>query len=329
LRSAQGLAVRAALLCALLASLGCFRPKILPGGFRCGDGGNPCPDNFTCDKSSGSCIPNGSDAGAPTGGTGGKGGQGGRGGAAGRDAGVDMPVDRPCTAQVANCRPADGGTTGMCDPVCNTGCGECHEKCSVNSKGTATCADPFEPTKPAGLLQSCDQYVPSDPAGQSDNCAPGEICINASTCTLPRCYQFCRSNSDCQGGASCSRDAGAYRFCDVPPSVPGCNPLAGARDTSGCSNGLFCYLSSSGQNTLCDCQFDRAGLTGNGSPGSECNNSRDCLVGNVCVLTNVMNPKQCFGVCLLPVDGGPADTCASNCAPLPGAGNSIYGWCNI
>ena len=47
MRSAQVLAVRALLLGALLASVGCFRPKILSGCFSCGDG-DACPDGLVC-----------------------------------------------------------------------------------------------------------------------------------------------------------------------------------------------------------------------------------------------------------------------------------------
>jgi hypothetical protein len=338
LRSAQGLAVRAALLCALLASVGCFRPKILPGGFRCGDGGNPCPDSFTCDKSIGSCIPNGSDAGAPTGGTGGKGGQGGKGGTAGRDAGVDKPVDRPCTAQVANCRPPDGGTTGMCDPVCNTGCGECHEKCSVNSSGALTCNEPMG--TPTGLFGTCGQT--NFGAIQTDNCQPGQLCVAKNTCsTTGECYQFCRTNADCSGGASCSRDAGGgYSFCDVSPFA--CDPVVGAAKTnSGCPGGQFvgCYLSASTNSTLCDCQFTSSGSAG--AIHSSCTQSRDCFAGLICIDPTGHDNKTCLKVCRLPGDGGVDLTrkdagegeCTdlSLCSPIAlanGTTNPTYGVCN-
>ncbi len=318
MRSAQGLAVRATLVCALLASVGCFRPKILPGGFACGDAGG-CPDNFNCNK--GLCIANGSDAGVvATGGAGGKGGEGGKGGAAGMDAGVD----RPCTGEVPNCQPADGGT-GICDPVCNTGCGACYQKCSVDSTGALTCNELYMPNeKPVGLLSFCSATSPANPLGETDNCGPGEVCIAGSTCP-DRCYQFCRTNADCQGGATCSRDGGTYSFCDVPPAA--CNPLPGA---AGCGSSGSCYLSASGH-TLCDCQFPRTGLPANttGRPGDACNHSRDCLAGNVCLSETLMG-KECYSVCLLPVDGGPADQCPGGCQPLPQAdGGTAYGWCNF
>lgn len=334
MRSAQGLAVRAALACALLASVGCFRPKILSYGYRCGDSG-ACPDNFTCDKLIGYCLQSGTDAGAPTG-TGGKGGQGGQAGKPGTggtgavDAGAP---DRPCTGQVAmaTCPQADAGT-GTCDPVCNTGCGQCYQKCSVSSSGGLTCNDLYNPNPnnpnptPLGLLAYCDSTSPANPLGETDDCAPGTVCIAGSTCPR-RCYQFCRTTTDCQGGASCTRDAGAYSFCDVPPMA--CNPIPTSGLPSNCPSGLSCYLSSGGH-TICDCQFDRVGslATSTGRPGDPCNHSRDCLSGSVC-LNEIGFSKNCYKICLLPVDGGTDPNCLSGCMPLPGAdGGTPYGWCN-
>lgn len=304
------------LLGSLLVSAACFRPKILPGGYACGANGS-CPDGFVCNPSSHLCA---SSTDAGVGGAAGAGGKGGKGGTGGIDAGG---VDRPCTGAIASCPPSDA-ETGICDPVCNKGCGECYQKCSVNTNGDLTCNEPFG-QPPAGLLQLCNQYSPADAKGQSDNCGPGQICLNASACGVPRCYQFCRSSSDCPGGASCSRDGGSYQFCDVPPQT--CNPVASANANSGCSPGLSCYLSQTGVGTVCDCQFSRAAWSGTtGRPGDQCEHSRDCLSGSVCLLNSAILGKRCYAVCLLPVDGGPADTCAGGCQPIQGGG-STYGWC--
>jgi hypothetical protein len=320
-RSAQVLAVRALMLGVLLASAGCFRPKIPSGAYACGDG-DACPDGLQCDHPRNLCVS--SIGGAP--GTGGAGGMGGKGGAGNVDGGpIDRPVDRPCTGAIASCQPADAAT-GMCDPVCNRGCSACYQKCSVNTTGALTCNELYPPgQQPAGLLQFCGPYSPSDPNGQSDNCGPGQICMNGSACGVPRCYQFCRGNSDCTGGASCSRDGGSYQFCDVPPKA--CDPVAGGTGSQDCG-GLNCYLSQTGQNTLCDCQFGRAGLTGVGRPGDPCDHSRDCISGAVCVFLSPSLGKQCKAVCRLPVDGGPQDLCPGGCQLLQAAGGSVYGWCN-
>jgi hypothetical protein len=319
MRSAQVLAVRALMLGALLASAGCFRPKILSGGYACGDAGsNPCPDNFVCDPRSHLCVSSIGGA-SGTGGTG-TGGTTGTGGAGGVDAGG---VDRPCIGAIAGCQPTDAG---LCDPVCNTGCGQCYQKCSFNTNGALTCNDLYPPNQPpVGLLQFCSPYSPADPTGQSDNCGPGQICANGSACGVPRCYRFCRRDSDCTGGASCSRDGGSYQFCDVPPKV--CDPVAGGTGSQDCG-GLNCYLAQTGKNTLCDCQFNRAGLGGVGRPSDSCNHSRDCLNGNACVFLSASLGKQCKAVCLLPVDGGAPDPCPGGCQPLQADGGSTYGWCN-
>lgn len=322
MRSAQHLAVRVALLGTVLLAAGCFRPKLASGVFSCAGDAGACPDNFFCDPGSKLCYENGSGGRSGTGGQGGSTATGGQGGSGLTDAGVD----RPCLPAVADPNCPASVDAGLCDPVCNNGC-NCYEKCSVNTNAALTCNAPHVTAQiPAvGLLAFCSQYQPADPTRQSDNCAPGEICINGSACQPgPRCYQFCRGNSDCQGGASCSRDGGAYQFCDVPPTT--CNPLAGAPST-GCPGGFSCYLSQTGSATLCDCQFDRSqsGLTtGVGRPGDQCTRSRDCLAGNVCVLANGFS-KTCEPVCLMPADGG-TDSCISGCRAL--TGSTTYGWCN-
>jgi hypothetical protein len=319
-RSAHVLAVRVLLLGSLLAGANCFRPQNLSGRYSCGDGG-ACPDGLQCDHPHNLCVSSLGGANG-MGGKVGTGGTGGKGGTAGMDAGVD----RPCTGAIASCQAGDAGT-GICDPVCNRGCGECYQKCSVNTNGDLTC-NPYPPSPPnpgpVGLLQYCSPYG-TDPKVQSDNCEPGQICLNASACGVPRCYQFCRSNSDCPGGASCSRDGGSYQFCDVPPKT--CNPVAGGSGSQDC-NGLNCYLSQTGQGTVCDCQFNRTGLSGVGRPGDACNHSRDCLNGSVCVFLSPSLGKQCKAVCLLPVDGGAQDPCPGGCQLLQTDGGSIYGWCN-
>jgi len=336
LRSAQVLAVRVLLLGALLASAGCFRPKNLSGGFSCPDGVH-CPDGLSCNANQ-ICV---SDAGVvSTGGNGGKGGAGGKGGTGGVDAGG---VDRPCTGAIASCPSTDAGT-GKCDPVCNTGCGECYQKCSVNTNGQPTCNEPMGPRSP-GLLGACDQTSPSGLA-QTDDCQPGQLCANTNTCGA-RCYQFCRTSSDCSNGATCSRDAGGgYAVCDVPSVA--CDPVAGAASgasgNAGCTGGALvnCYLSGTSASTLCDCQNIRTNGTGNGTKGDFCSRSRDCFAGLVCYDALGNNTKQCWPVCRLPGDGGVDITNVgageSKCTTGPGACNPIrlpdgstnptFGFCN-
>jgi hypothetical protein len=325
-RSAQHFFTRAALLGAVLLAVGCFRPSINSGAFACGNGGT-CPDNFFCDSTSHLCLANGSAGTSGSGGMKGTGGTTGTGGQGGKDAGMDMAVDHPCLpAATANC-PTDAAVTGLCDPICNTGC-QCFEKCSVNTANSLTC-NPLGPpgSGTAGLLQGCEMESPPDKSMQTDNCAPGQICLAASACPVPRCYQFCRGSSDCQDGASCSRDGGAFTFCDVPPVA--CNPLPGANTGCG-SAAIGCYLSPTSLTTLCDCQFARTDNK-NGTLKDPCTHSRDCLSGYVCTDPTGFG-KECFPVCLLPTaDGGaPASgpgSCPGACMPLA-SGNTVYGFCN-
>jgi hypothetical protein len=338
LRSAQVLAVRALLLGTLLATAGCFRPLISTAGYSCGDAGvdlpGICPANFVCNRSSHLCVSS-LDGGVGTGGTTGTGGKSGTGGTTGTGGtgGVDAG---PCTEPVAGCSSIDAG---MCDPVCNTGCG-CHDKCSVNTSGGLTCNEPYQTNVTAGgLLQLCSQYaVAGDPDTQSDNCAPGQVCIGANTCGN-RCYQFCRTNSDCTNDAGCSRDAGGgYTVCDVPPVA--CDPVIGAASTvaSGCPGmtalSLFgCYLSATTTTTLCDCRNN----TDNAGEGSPCSHSRDCFAGLICIARSPSDSKVCRRVCRLSGDAGAQSnegTCASGpqaCTPIAfpdGTTNPTYGFCN-
>ena len=331
MRSAQVLAVRLLLLGSLLASANCFRPQNLSGRYRCGDGG-ACPDGLQCDPSSNLCV-------GSIGGAGGKGGEGGKGGMGGRDAGVDMPVDRPCTGAIASCQPSDAG---LCDPVCNTGC-SCLKKCSVNGNGELTCNVPTTTHSPK-LLEACDPTAVS--LAQTDDCAPGQVCIapRGDGCSA-RCYQFCRTNTDCTNGASCSIDAGAgYSLCDVPPAQ--CDPVLNAAATpqfSHCSGNTFigCYLSSSTQDTICDCQ-DSPPPQSTGGILQPCTRSRDCFAGLVCYDATGRG-KVCRKVCRLPGDGGVDLTktdageqgCSNNdptlCLPMllgDGTLSTTFGFCN-
>jgi hypothetical protein len=248
-RSAHVLAVRALLLGALLASAGCFRPKILSYTYTCSDAGL-CPDGLVCNTNN-VCAP-ARDAGVTgTGGKVGTGGAGGKGGTGGII--IDAGPDRPCTGAIASCQQSDAG---LCDPVCNSGCRNCFDKCSVNTAGAFTCNAPT-PGPSVGIFGQCAQV--NSGSDQTDNCAPGEFCFTNGECGS-RCYQFCRANTDCANGASCSRDAGGgNKFCDAPPA--NCNPVKNAAASltyNGCMgppNSLGCYLSSTSGKTICDCEF--------------------------------------------------------------------------
>ena len=329
MRSAQVLFVRAALLGTVLLSAGCFRPRSSPAATRAAATAAARTTSRatrpTTSASTGSAGANGTGGLTGTGGKGGT-GTGGTGTGGMRDAGPDMA---PCLDPVANPNcPSDAGFTGMCDPVCNKGCGPCSDKCSVNMNGNLTCNPLVIPAgaRTVGVMAHCTINSPQDNSKQSDNCEPGEVCMTASTCPA-RCYQFCRTSTDCANNASCTVDAGGGQMaCDVPPVA--CNPLAGATNTAICGgSAIGCYLSSSSNNTLCDCQFKRAdGM--NGVLHDPCTHSRDCFDGFVCVDALGVGTKECYPVCLLsPPDSGTGPgSCQTTCSPLP-SGNTTYGYC--
>jgi hypothetical protein len=339
LPSARVLAVRAALLGIVLASGACFRPKILSGGFRCDatPGAKSCPDDFVC--TAGLCVTPATDAGTDmakggSGGAGGKGGGGGGGGGGGQA--VDAHPDVPCLTAVTLATCSNPSDAGLCDPVCNTGCLDCHTKCSVDSTGELTCNKPYQNGSNPGIQHVCDLNLTG--ADQQDNCAPGQVCMSVE-CGA-RCKQFCRDSSDCttaSSTAACSRDAGGgLTVCDVPYADL-CDPVAGAATTnSGCSEASIqgCYLSANSLRTLCDCSFK------NVNEGKPCSHSRDCFAGLACFdPSGGVNGATCIRVCRLPSDAGTArageQPCpgaspgVSRCMPFPGANaNALYGYCN-
>lgn len=341
LRTARVLAVQAALLgIVVLASGGCFRPKIATDGFKCDTtpGEKPCPDDFVC--VGGLCVTPTTDGGAGKGGGGGVGGQGGIGGVGGGGGGgrggtaggggqtvVCLPP-----ISVASCQDA-GADASSCDPVCNVGCAQCDNKCTLDLQGVIGCHP---------LSVSSGQAVAvQQPCIQSsigvDNCAAGSVCLSANSCGA-RCKQFCRTVDDCKTStttASCSRDAGAgLTVCDVPYAND-CDPVAGAAANFGESKcplmAQGCYLSANTQRTICDCPFAPS--------GTNCSHSRECNPGQVCFDPTGGSGQgmHCIQVCRLPNDGGapPAGELAcpgsgptnSRCSPFP-TGGSAYGYCN-
>lgn len=336
LSTARVLAVRAAVFgfIVAVAAGGCFRPKVLSGGFKCDTtkGATPCPDNFVC--VGGLCVTPGTDGGAggAKGGSGGAGagghaGGGGSGGKGGSGGGGGEPVDAQpdCLPAVANANCPEGNAAGMCDPVCNRGCGRCDEKCSVApADGGLACNKPAEPIVQL-LTDQCSLTSPGTSA-QTDNCGPGQVCIAAECAN--RCYQYCRTGTDCTN-STCSRDAGGgYSVCDVP--YVNCDPVRGvAGDGTQCPSAIQgCYLSATGSKTLCDCPFGQPKGT-----GISCVHSRECSPGLVCYNATGLG-SACYPLCRLPTtDGGAAaqpgeSPCMGGitCQPLPG--QTVYGYCN-
>lgn len=337
-------AVRAAalslLVASLLAGVGCFKPNVLPGTLQCSMPGDKCPDNFKCDKSNPQlhlCVSSmGGAGGGATQGTGGKAGSGGRGGSGtggvagaggmGGKVGTGGAAGAACVGKVSNCTTTFDG--GACDPVCNVGCASCDQKCSVNSAGARTCNAPAG--TPATAMNPCFiTQTGGDVSTQTDNCGPGQVCIEPSTCGS-LCYQFCRTNTDCSS-QNCGRDLGnGVKVCDAP--FTNCDPTL--TDPCGAASLTGCYVSQENGKTMCDCP-NNVTL---GRLKDSCTQSRDCNPGLVCYnATGRIGDNQCRRVCKLPTDGGtPAgtlSTCAggiANCAPMrlsSGMVTTTWGYC--
>jgi len=270
-----------AVLALLVALCGCFNPKIADGGFSCAATGQ-CPEGFRCEQDTGLCKHHpsaivGGEGGAAGGGedVGGAGGSGGAGGGA------------PCFEPRQSCEPSENG---VCDPYCRTGCGDCREKCSVNTTGALTCNQPML-AKLAGTLEACSIHA-SGSSSQADDCAPGHVCIEGQTC-FPRCFRFCRSDQDCDN-AYCDGVAGngTQRVCGIA-NTDTCTPL-GVPNNGGCGPGMACYVSSSHpEHTFCECPL------GNGGVGTECTQERDCNPGLACAYILRAGKAQCQQVCEL------------------------------
>jgi hypothetical protein len=309
---------------ALGAGVGCYKPTIQDGGFRCNqDFVQPCPGGYFC-AADNRCHRSGTTV----------------------DAAVDLPTEtarldvqpevvsdagdagdgrldpsdvsdaRPDQAEVAPVclMPVAGCTAqaGKCDPMCQSGCG-CREKCSVNTNAVLTCNAPLSGAR-RQLGQSCD-ISNAGALSQTDNCEPGLVCL-VDSCGS-RCYQFCHADKDCKDATCSVGVGGGVKVCDVPAVT--CNPV-GSASAMGCSaTALVCYASGSAPDrTFCDCP---AGVAG---PNAACSSSIDCFRGLVCVDAAGGTDFRCRQVCDL--TAGAASGCPGTCIPMNGS--KKYGFCN-
>lgn len=218
----------------------------------------------------------------------------------------------------------------LCDPVCQVGaCDWCKQKCGYRSDGNPTCAS-------LGVLPTGSACTVSlaGTADQSDNCAPGNVCLTPDSGSgLSYCFTLCRSSLDCAGvGVACSErvlsGSGAaqvpvavcdppYRSCAPNSPQPCCDPLG---DVSGCGAGQFCYLVSSDPShdnrTVCDY------TTGGGGRGQQCAASRDCMSGWTCFGASSGIAGLCRRVC----DPKVVNPCGPGGGPCGDYGNQ-YGVC--
>jgi hypothetical protein len=307
MRAPRGFAPTALALCVAAASMtlsgaACYSPNIKDGGFKCNlDAGanNACPEGFTCDLAVLECWKGKHDGGT-------------------RDVPVDMPQvaevgpevpPPPCFDARPSCDPSDAG---VCDPLCQTGCG-CRQKCTVFPDAGLGCGQVA--SNAGGPLDPCD------PTAATDTCGPGLVCMTDQC--FGRCYQFCRADKDCPN-SFCSRNApGGLMACDVP-NADNCNPIGNSTNCPNSAPG--CYISfNHPEHTLCDC-------AGGIFPGNPCTGSRSCLPGGlVCVdPTHDGGTSLCLPVCQL--DGGSGCAGGAACIPYTGSSpsnnpNPRYGYC--
>jgi hypothetical protein len=311
---ARGWAVLAASLAAaaMLGGAGCYNPSIATGSFKCNTGykagSGDCPDGFHC--SDGFCIKGTPTLVEP---------QPDVAPEAQPDVAAETKPDvtpdllsepAPCNLPVTGCAPA---SSGKCDPVCQTGCTGCHEKCASNTAGTLTCNVPLD-TRARGLGENCD-IASKDQAAQTDNCAPGLVCLDDACGS--RCYHYCKSDADCPM-STCTHDAGGgIKTCDVQAVT--CNPIKNMMPTDCPLAAQGCYLSSTvTDRTVCDCPFQAGGTN------SSCSISRDCFPGLVCVDVTGTGNSLCRPVCS--VAPGASDCPGGTCMSL--RNSTKYGFCN-
>jgi hypothetical protein len=315
---ARGRTLLAALAAVAIAvAAGCYDPTIAEK-FKCNTayepGSGDCPDGFHC--SGGLCLR----------------GSGGGGGGGGSDSGVlpDVKPDMHPDAMDATSEPAPEApvctppmpimgctpdTSKKCDPVCQSGCTGCNQKCSAvtgTTTATYTCNTPLM-LRPKMLGEGCNISSLGLPA-QTDDCAPGLVCRQDNCAT--HCAKFCKTDADCPN-STCTIDVGGgVKVCDVP--TVSCNPVKINNTTAGCSGAnQGCYLSMTGTDrTVCDCPV------GAGSVNSACTFTLDCFPGLVCV--NVGGFSTCHQVCSLAA--GANDCIGSSCGAY--MGSKKFGYCN-
>jgi hypothetical protein len=277
-----------------LLTLGCYNPKIEDGAFLCGSG-NECPEGFSCIDMR--CYK----AGSP-----------GDGGASDTGGGTDA---RQCT-------PASG-STGACDPVCQTGCRPVEQQCSNNGSSNLCRA-----ATPNGeqLYGACDPI--------QDACRPGLVCLpefTPETCGA-HCYRFCRQDEDCGQNSRCVgevSDAGGkslYKTCS--PRGFNCNPTG---TNARCGDGappdrrfpaFGCYIVSPQypDETVCEC----AGIL---AVGDKCERTYECVPGAECIPLSPTDVK-CRRLCTPPLSPTqPVVACDLGQTCVPFARSNKIGFC--
>ena len=95
--------------------------------------------------------------------------------------------------------------TGICDPVCQTGsCDWCDQKCSLVFASSSGSIEPVCTSRGAGTYPSACAVTAVGSSQQSDDCAPGSICLAPTIGdSFTYCFGLCRSPADCAYGVAC------------------------------------------------------------------------------------------------------------------------------
>lgn len=212
-------------------------------------------------------------------------------------------------------------SSGICDPVCQTGkCDWCNEKCSYDKNGEVFCS-PIPPIDKGALAKRNDQcfFTGNSITGiRWDNCEPGLVCLGSSqTDDKPICFQPCRNPKyDCPAGQAehdCShRIIPLNNPGDLLVSVNVCNPyptstcgeisgeeccdpsrIIAVGGSGSCPEGFVCRLVGidSGKNnsrTTCDMGSGQTRFT-------NCNSNRECMPAFSCLkgfCRRICDPKD-------------------------------------
>lgn len=284
----------------------CYRPSVIDGKLQCGPA-NACPDGYGCVNSH--CWQGGVANPAPDGGS--------------DDLSQTVDMSEPevsCLQAVPGCIPS---STGVCDPVCQTGCG-CQEKCSFSSTGEVACVPALGQNAPSAPCNVDSYGAP----GQTDDCAPGNVCLypGGTGTTRRYCFALCSSDDNCPSSRCVTRPvappttiggiAPTATVCDTPFTP--CNPI----DNTGCTDPdrSFCYLAPPDPVTgasRTQCEYYPGAKAGHDT----CDWSRDCAPRLTCPQKDSVWPGA--GFCLLVCDATHPCTAGGTCKPY----GSTYGYC--
>lgn len=154
----------------------------------------------------------------------------------------------------------------------------------TNTEGT--CAGPCTGDNSCGIIgQSClpptngrcYTNIECNPANNSTDCPPGEVCNQQSrACTAPPAQ--CYLNSNCPAGWQCSPE----HKCIDPDNVARCDTAAQCDNTQGCAPGA------------CECFDHGCRITGSCTPATEYT-SGSCGAGKYCAGNRCQTATACPG----------------------------------